>query len=913
MAAPSPQLPSSSSMPRPELLRSGTDLASINSTATSSSTSASNSVSAAATARRTSLSSFPPARSESQLSLSQLVMRGAARSPNFQPQTAGMHSHSHGHGHNSSISHSIGSHGHSYSQPHGFDVFDSGSKPASQHSSLEPPARRYNNMDSYPPRRLKSQYPRGSTENHVEYILVASFDIDRGPVMEHQYPVAITGDEHMLAELMLPDQAHMRNQDWTIFFLHKDISQEEEEAEKKAKERRRRRRQRRRIRAAGIISEEDEDANQDEDDEDGLDDEEDYDEDNYDDDSDESETEPEGGEGPPLIYVLNLVNTKQDKTVRRGAVVKAMSICTRHPFLHIYKPLLLLALEEYFKSPVPETLALLYDAVNAMDLSLMPRLTVMERHLLQASDNKDLFVEKFEQMIQMRMAEDRRQQQQNYPQQQQQQTPQLMSPDMSGDVLSTPPRTANGGVSRAGTKASLEGSTAYSVPRDTHEFESKVMYKGIPIPIKVPVAMMPESVGDFSIVKLIQNFSAVHAKSPTTYVPHAHLTTSGPNTHPIIVLANALLTQKRVIFLGHNMPSGDVAEAVLAACALASGGVLRGFTRHAFPYTDLTKIDDLLNVPGFIAGVTNPTFEMHPEWWDVLCDLPSGKIKISSKIEPAAATEGHLYFQQHNPAYAPLINHYQTTASAVNDYTGDVAFMNEMLKAVNSRAGERAVRAKWREWVGKFTRIAAAFEEAVYGASALYIGGDDNEPPAMPGLGGHGYVWADEVSKYKEMAGNVMRIEGWRNTRSYYSFIQDLAQLYAVRPLKNIDLHHMHDRLRTQRLTPSQSKDLYLAFAKTIFTYDEICLLLSVAPESHAGLFYLALGLFHKDRDVRTRMADLLERISEHEAGRHWWAALGRFEKLAFQRIKREQEAEMRARLEKEGLTPDMILERRIS
>jgi hypothetical protein len=54
-----------------------------------------------------------------------------------------------------------------------------------------------------------------------------------------------------------------------------------------------------------------------------------------DDSSDESE--PEGGEGPPLIYVLNLVNTKQDKTAKRGAVVKAMAICTRHPFLHIYK------------------------------------------------------------------------------------------------------------------------------------------------------------------------------------------------------------------------------------------------------------------------------------------------------------------------------------------------------------------------------------------------------------------------------------------------------------------------------------------------------------------------------------------------------------------------------------------------
>lgn len=139
----------------------------------------------------------------------------------------------------------------------------------------------------------------------------------------------------MLAELMLPDQAHVRNQDWTIFFLHKDTSQDDDE-EAKAKAERRKRRKRRRDRAAGILVDDEKAIEADaaaDDDDDDLDDDED------DDDSDEDSTasEPEGGEGPPLIYVLNLVNTKQDKTVKRGAVVKAMAICTRHPFLHIYK------------------------------------------------------------------------------------------------------------------------------------------------------------------------------------------------------------------------------------------------------------------------------------------------------------------------------------------------------------------------------------------------------------------------------------------------------------------------------------------------------------------------------------------------------------------------------------------------
>ncbi|KAK7428519.1 hypothetical protein QQZ08_004957 [Neonectria magnoliae] len=819
-----------------------------NSTATNSISSNGNNPNVTAPRRRTSLASFPSSRSTSQMSQ---PSPPSSRSP-FPP-------------------------GHDPDR-----ISDQSSKSktpssglSSHHSSLSAPRRV--NANARPLRKLRSQYPRSATENHVEYILVASFDIDRGPVMEHQYPVAITGDENMLAELMLPDQAHARNQDWTIFFLHKDTSQEEDDEESAAKEDRRRRRRRRRDRAAGIIDE-DEEENED----DLIDDEE---WDDEDDSSSSTDSEPEGGEGPPLIYVLNLVNTKHDKTVKRGAVVKAMAICTRHPFLHIYKA------KEYFKSPVPETLAMLYDAVNAMDLSLMPKLSILERHLLQASDNKDLFVEKFEQMIQLRIAEDQSEEMADQPL----------------DVNRSPPKPA--GISRAGTKAHVEGGqSVYSVPRDTHEFESKVMYKGIPIPIKVPVAVMPETVGDFSLIKLIQNFSDAHAKSPQPFALHPHLTTNGVNTHPVIILANALLTQKRIIFLGHNMPSGEVAEAVLAACALASGGILRGFTRHAFPYTDLTKVDDLLNVPGFIAGVTNPTFEHHPEWWDILCDLPSGRVKISSRIDAAPITEGLVYFQQQNSALAVLAS---GTTNTSHDLTGDNAFVADILRSIAARHGERVIRAKWRDWVSKFTRIAAQFEESVYGASALYIGGEDQD--LMPaGVNGHGYVWADDGAKHKELAGNVTRIEGWRNTRSYYSFIQDLAQVYTIRPLKGLDLAHMHDRLRLQRLSSAQSKDIYETFSKHIHTYDEISLLLSVAPESHAGLFYIALGLFHKDREVRTYTADLLDRIAEHEAGQHWWKSLSRFEKLAYHRIRREAEAE-RAKLEGEAIMPPVVDHIRIS
>ncbi|EAW08407.1 AFI1/MesA family protein [Aspergillus clavatus NRRL 1] len=690
------------------------------------------------------------------------------------------------------------------------------------------------------PRRCRSQYPLDSPERHVEYILVASFHIDRGPIMEHQYPAAISGDESMLAELMLPDQTHVRSQDWTIFFLHKDTSTEEDEDGSAATKKKRRKRAPADHDAGDDSQEEDTDALTEE---------------------SSDEDEDDGGEGPPLMYVLNLVNTKQDNTVRRGAVVKAMAICTRHSFLHIYKPLLLLALEDYFKSPYPETLATLYNAVNEMDLSLMPKLSLLERQILQATNVKDMFIEKFEQMIQQRVAVD---------------------DEPAGDESPSSPR-------KAASRCVL--------PRDTHEFESRVVYNDIPIPVKVPTVIWPEIVGDFSLIKLIQTFASVHAATPQPFPLHPHLTTNGSYTHPIIVLVNAMLTQKRVIFLGHNRPSGEVAEAVLAACALASGGILRGFTRHAFPYTDLTKIDDLLKVPGFIAGVTNPTFANHPEWWDLLCDLPTGRMKISSRIEPAPVTEGLLYFQQSSF----LANHAPVPHP---DPTGDNAFMEDVQRSITNRYGENAIRAKWRAYITKFTRVAAAFEETVYGASNLYIIGPNEElSPESPSgvqadpldpttLRGHGYIWPDEAAKQRELVASVSRIEGWRTTRSYYSFIQDIAAMYfPARPIQKPDLHHHHDRLRTLRLSHPDAGAIYLALAHAVKDYAGICQLLTVTPESQAGLFYISMGLFHPDQTVREATADLLDRLAAHPAGRHFWAQLGRFTKLAYFRVRRERDA----------------------
>ena len=98
----------------------------------------------------------------------------------------------------------------------------------------------------------------------------------------------------------------------------------------------------------------------------------------------------------------------------------------------------------------------------------------------------------------------------------------------------------------------------------------------------------------YSLIQLIQTFSVATLSGPQ----HPHLHTNGSMTNPIILLFNALITEKRIIFLGYQRPAGQVSSYVLAACALGSGcgTVMRGFISRAFPYAQLTNRDEWENM-----------------------------------------------------------------------------------------------------------------------------------------------------------------------------------------------------------------------------------------------------------------------------------------------------------------------------
>ncbi|OAQ27613.1 spindle pole body interacting protein [Linnemannia elongata AG-77] len=571
---------------------------------------------------------------------------------------------------------------------------------------------------------------------HVTTILLAEFDIDQGSVLTHQYPANITSDNHVLAELMLPDGAHLRPADWTIFFLN-------------------------RAKPAPWNG---------------------------------NTVAADNGDNP-LLYVLNLVRTNHDASIRRGAAVKAMAICTTHQYLHVYKPVLLLALENYFKNPSIEVLKTLYESVNSMQLD-PPELSPYERMILRSSDNKELFIEKFEAAV---SSED---------------VPAKVDVAHGLGIVvgQTPLKGKDGGSPAA----------AMAKNRDCQFYETKVVYDGIKIPIRVPLSINPEEVGEFSLIKLITTFSP-SSPSPNPHPFHPHLDSNGPNTHPIMLLMNALLTGKRVIFLGNGHPAGDVANFVLAACALGSGsgGVLRGFPERAYPYTNLAGIDHLLTCKGFIAGVTNQLFEDRTAWWDVLCNIDTGKITVSKDISPIAFSSSHSAGHYDDTRAVPIFGTGTAAQSSSKHDNGDNEFMTDILNAIQAHYGEMVIRARFQEYVTRFVQLASQYEDQTYGQTTIGIN-RINTPESSKYMG-TGLVFSDESSRLKEIAANASRIEGWRATTSYKYLQEDHKEWLATRSIRCMDVKRVISLLRLSRSLSSQDvSTLYRGFLQNIVTDEQI-------------------------------------------------------------------------------------------
>ncbi|KAI5965166.1 uncharacterized protein KGF55_001386 [Candida pseudojiufengensis] len=142
---------------------------------------------------------------------------------------------------------------------------------------------------------------------NIEYIITAEFHIDKGPSLVFQYPHQLPGLQNLyfLPELMLPDQIHKRNEDYTLFLLYRNLNTGEFQY---------------------LYN--------------------------------KNNCEPD----PYFLYtiVLNLTNDEY----KRGSQVKSLSILTNLSFFKNFKPVMMICLDLYFKSNDHHIIKQLYKSIN---------------------------------------------------------------------------------------------------------------------------------------------------------------------------------------------------------------------------------------------------------------------------------------------------------------------------------------------------------------------------------------------------------------------------------------------------------------------------------------------------------------------------------------------------------------------
>lgn len=372
-----------------------------------------------------------------------------------------------------------------------------------------------------------------SSPRNVECVMSAEFHVDTGPTISRIFPADYSDNLkalNYLPELMLPDQIHTRKEDYTLFLLYRDPA----------------------LRAFHYLR------------------------------SAACEQNP--------YFLYTLVFNWKDPSVRRGAVVKALSILTPLAYPKAFLPVLSLALTRYFKEDSVDVLRAAYDALNANDLSI-PAVSLSKMLLVSSIHDTpvNLHVYSNKDMRHWLFGDD------NLPSQ-------ALKPrrDLCYNCITS-----------FGDKRTL---------------------------LKVPMFSLPDLVGDYfnpTDINLRRHLGSLLDATLATLYLHSELTIYGVTTPPIIILINALLTGKRVLVMSYTASAGDIINHVLLLIKLVTGGgIVLGFlTRYnVFPMVDMSKIDLLEQCSHYLAGTINPFFKNNDKLWDVLYDLETNQLLLLSKF-----------------------------------------------------------------------------------------------------------------------------------------------------------------------------------------------------------------------------------------------------------------------------------------
>lgn len=386
--------------------------------------------------------------------------------------------------------------------------------------------------------------------------------------------------------------------------------------------------------------------------------------------------------------------------------------------------------------------------------------------------------------------------------------------------------------------------------------------------LRVPIVdVFEEELGGVSVVQLVKTFG-----------------------DGVMTLYNAAFVGRRILFLGHNLSAATVSKMVLATASLVHP--LNGLLDRVFPYAHLTDLE-FLQVPGFIAGVTNPIFANHWEWFDVLADIKEGTVSTSAS------------------QYANGGNAVVATGSLSPEKVGDGASTtsHEMIDAEVYAQMTSAGTATFGE---EYTR-AVLHDHTVSLLDQVY----SRE------------LFRDDNRRRISFDGNAARVQEFRIGPSFEPF--DIRQRFGqchsafgrnlntlrtvrsalwTRPAPNLTTRALCQSVRlmqVRRLPPRQMQAILEEIASRLQTEEHVWQMLELLPESRSGLLPIAVGLFSA-KSVQASAFDLLRRIESVGVGAKAIDQLPMMVLMAYRRLKRRQrDDEQRQQQQAQRATDDRI------
>lgn len=183
----------------------------------------------------------------------------------------------------------------------------------------------------------------------IIFIILLEFDIDKGNTISSTYPNNYNWDqfkEKNIADLCLPDGAHIHSEDWTYILLHaKSLNSNNTSVtpKKNTKDKR--------LSLTSNITNIETDSlfrlysNQE-----------------LNDDTPTEEWE--------VYYGISIFKNKADKTVKRGAVQKSILLISKQPYFSLYEPILKHCINYYFEHKPKNFLKVIYDTLKRATTSV---------------------------------------------------------------------------------------------------------------------------------------------------------------------------------------------------------------------------------------------------------------------------------------------------------------------------------------------------------------------------------------------------------------------------------------------------------------------------------------------------------------------------------------------------------------